>query len=141
MKSNIVNVVSLVYNFLMNLLNHPKIKKILDQPLYLFIIGFFVTLTVTGVVFTAFGLVPKEISSNPDGGITLESNDNTTLFGVDFTKGTNKVHNLKAVDIQGLGHWLLVICSFSGILRALEWYKIKPTRYLMRSKPLRWVIK
>ena len=86
----------------MKFANNSKIRKMMDKPLYLFLLGFFITLLITSVVFAILGFTPKELSVNANRGITLESQDNTTLFGVDFTKGTNKIYGTKTIFLDDL---------------------------------------
>jgi LPXTG-site transpeptidase (sortase) family protein len=87
----------------MNFANSPKIKKILDHPLSLFIVGTVVTLLLSTIVLTLLGLIPKELSnSTTNNGISIESADNSTLFGVDFIKGTNKIHGIQAISADDI---------------------------------------
>jgi LPXTG-site transpeptidase (sortase) family protein len=69
-------------------------KRLIKRNDFLFIAGFGLTFFVTLVIFSVLGFVPKEISdpSNGNGvGISLESQSNTSLFGVDFTKSDVKI--------------------------------------------------
>lgn len=69
-------------------------KKITKRNDFSFIAGFGITFFLTLLVFSVLGLMPKEISAPSSGsgaGISLESQSNSTLFGVDFTKADIKV--------------------------------------------------
>lgn len=72
-----------------------------NKPIYIFFGIFFLTLFSTSLLFSLLGFVPKELSDK-EGGITLESVNTNSLFGVDFIKDTNKFHDLKAVSTNDL---------------------------------------
>ena len=64
-------------------------KKLIKRNDFLFIAGFGLTFFVTLSIFSILGFIPKEIadpSTGPGVGISLDSQSNSSLFGVDFTK-------------------------------------------------------
>ena len=85
-----------------------KPKKLFERHDFLFIAGFGSAFLITLVVFSIFGLVPKEISISQEDGqisqISLESQSNTSLFGVDFTKETktNKIQKVSEISSDDL---------------------------------------
>lgn len=77
-------------------------KKLAKRNDFSFVVGFGITFFLTLVIFSALGLMPKEISAPSDGsgmGISLDSQSNTSLFGVDFTKNSAKT-NQKVNEIS-----------------------------------------
>ena len=82
-----------------------KPKKLFERHDFLFIAGFGSAFLITLIVFSIFGLVPKEISTQQDGGqLSLESQSNTSLFGVDFTKEVkaNKIQKVSEIPADDL---------------------------------------
>lgn len=84
-----------------------KNKHFFDKPIHAFLGIFFLTLIATSVLFYIIGFVPRELS-NKERGVTLESNGNNSLFGVDFTKETNKFHDLKSVSTNDLPSKIII---------------------------------
>lgn len=77
-------------------------KKLTKRNDFSFVVGFGVTFFLTLLVFSVLGLMPKEISAPSTGsgaGLSLDSQSNTSLFGVDFTKADIKV-NRKVSEIS-----------------------------------------
>jgi LPXTG-site transpeptidase (sortase) family protein len=69
-------------------------KKLTKRNDFSFVVGFGITFFLTLLVFSVLGLIPKEISAPSTGegvGLSLDSQSNTSLFGVDFTKADVKV--------------------------------------------------
>jgi sortase A len=90
-------------NIAKNKRNKPK--KLFERHDFLFIAGFGSAFLLTLIVFSIFGLVPKEISTQQDGSqLSLESQSNTSLFGVDFTKETktNKAQKVSEISSNDL---------------------------------------
>ena len=84
-------------------LKEPSKKKLTERYDFLFLAGFGATFLVTLIIFTIFGLIPKEISPVPvNNNFTLESQSKTSLFGVDFTKSTNEVHKINIISNDSL---------------------------------------
>ncbi len=85
-----------------------KSKKFFERYDFLFIAGFGAAFFITLVVFTLLGFVPKEISPQQTGGsngtLSLESQSNASLFGVDFTKEVkiNKVQKVSEIPADDL---------------------------------------
>lgn len=85
-----------------------KTKKLFERHDFLFIAGFGSAFLITLIVFSIFGLVPKEISISQEGGqnsqLSLESQSNLSLFGVDFTKEvkTNKIQKVSEIPADDL---------------------------------------
>ncbi|MEI6042284.1 MAG: sortase [bacterium] len=81
-------------------------KKLMERYDVLFIVGFGLAFLTTLVVFSIFGLIPKELAVSPSGNssnnLSLESQSNTSLFGVDFTKGTDKVQKITTISSDDL---------------------------------------
>lgn len=82
-------------------------KKLLERYDFLFIVGFGLAFFITLVTFSLLGLAPKEISTSSEsslnGGLSLESQSNGSLFGVDFTKGTtNKIRKTSEIPVDDL---------------------------------------
>jgi LPXTG-site transpeptidase (sortase) family protein len=77
-------------------------KQLIKRNDFLFIVGFGLTFFVTLSIFSVLGFIPKEIAdttTGPGAGISLESQSNTSLFGVDFTKENVKI-SLKTSEIS-----------------------------------------
>ena len=77
-------------------------KQLIKRNDLLFIVGFGLTFFVTLSIFSVLGFIPKEIAdttTGPGAGISLESQSNTSLFGVDFTKENVKI-SLKTSEIS-----------------------------------------
>lgn len=83
-----------------------KIKKPVKSQTYLFLVGFGATFLITLIVFVSIGFIPKEIATESTpivgAGLSLESQSNTSLFGVDFTKGTEKIHKVSLISKDDL---------------------------------------
>ncbi|MEI6553268.1 MAG: sortase [bacterium] len=99
-------------------LGKKRSKKLTDRYDFLFLAGFGIAFLVTLVTFSLLGLAPKEISTSSEsalnGGLSLESSSNTSLFGVDFTKGTTKTI-VKSSQISGDDLPVRVVISKIGL--------------------------
>ena len=89
--------------------NKAPVKKrryILDRNDLLFFKVFGTVFFVTLVAFTFLGLTPKEISVSPserlNNNLSLESQSNTSIFGIDFTKGNNVIHKTSDISSDDL---------------------------------------
>ena len=95
-----------------------KNKKIMERYDFIFAFAFGGVFLVTLVIFSLLGLAPKEISTSSEavsnGGLSLESQSNTSLFGVDFTKGTT-AKILKVAEISADDLPVRVVISRVGI--------------------------
>jgi len=77
---------------------------------HIFLIGFGATFFVSLAIATLIGLVPKEIANAPSensgnsavNNLSLESQSDTSLFGVDFTKGTPRTLKISAISNDDL---------------------------------------
>ena len=105
----VVNLQYMIYNVLMNSIegsnlgenstniankSKNKPKKFTDRYDFIFLAWFGVIFLISLLTLSLLGLAPKEISTSSEsslnGGLSLESTTNTSLFGVDFTKGTTQ---------------------------------------------------
>ncbi len=85
-----------------------KPKKFFERYDFLFIAGFGAAFCITLIVFTIVGFIPKEIAPQQLGGsngvLSLESQSDSSLFGVDFTKEvkTNKAQKVSEISADDL---------------------------------------
>jgi LPXTG-site transpeptidase (sortase) family protein len=89
--------------------NKGKIsKKFFERHDVLFLAVFGAVFFITLAIFTFIGFVPKEISPMQNGGsngtLSLESQSNYSLFGVDFMKGSkaNKIQKVSEIPADDL---------------------------------------
>lgn len=77
-----------------------KIKDLFKKNISLFLVAFGLTFFISLSVLVSLGLVPKELNNNPTegGSFSLETKSNTSIFGVDFTKSSEKVHKNSAIS-------------------------------------------